>query len=105
VGLRGPNNHQLTLRQPATEYPITARAIEIYRQMRKLDHAQGPGGDEWWDLNRALNAELHLMAFPVYEADWERDYRPQQSALERFHALERAATKAPKPKFQYKWQT
>jgi hypothetical protein len=105
VGLRGPNQ-AVTRPQPVTDYPITARAIEIYRQMRKLDHAQGPGGDEWWELNRALNAELHLMAFPVYEApDWERDYRPQQSALERFHVLERAAAKAPKPKLQYKWQT
>lgn len=96
----------MTARQPVGDYPITRRAIEIYRQMRKLDQTQGPGGDEWWDLNRALKAELHLMDFPVYEApDWKRDYRPHQSALERFHELERASTKAPKRKFKYRWQS
>jgi hypothetical protein len=102
VGLRGPNQ-AVTRPQPATDWPITPRAIEIYRQMRKLDQAEGPGSDEWWDLNRALNAELHLMAFPVYEdPSWEHDYRPQQSAVRRFHELERASRRAAKPKFQYK---
>ena len=104
MGLRGPNQ-AVTTPRAATDWPITALAIEIYRRMRKIDQAEGPGGDEWWDLNRALNEELHLFDFPVYEApDWERDYRPQQSALRRFHELERAAAKAPKRKFLYKWQ-
>ena len=107
MGMRGPrSNHELARRHPATDHPITARAVQIYRQMRKLDLSEGPGGDEWWDLNRALNAELHLMAFPVYERpEWQFDYKPQQSALDRFHELERASRKTPKRRKLYKWET
>ncbi len=107
MGMRGPRNIlELARRHPATDHPIiTARAIDIYRQMRKMDQTEGPGGDEWWDLNRALNRELHLMSFPVYEdPSWEHDYKPQESALRRFHELERASRKAPKRKL-YKWET
>ena len=88
------------------DYPITPRAIQIYRQMRKMDQTEGPGGDEWWALNAALNRELHLMSFPVYEApEWEHDYKPQESALRRFHELERASRKTPKRRKLYKWET
>ncbi|MGB8016183.1 MAG: hypothetical protein WCF80_09905, partial [Pseudolabrys sp.] len=82
MGMRGPrSNRELINRHPPIDHSITPRAITIYRQMRKLDLSEGPGSDEWWDLNRALNAELHLMAFPVYERpDWEHDYKPQESA-------------------------
>jgi hypothetical protein len=74
--------------------------------MRKIDRAEGPGGDEWWQMNAALNRELHLMSFPVYECpDWERNYRPLQSAIDRFHELERAARKVPKRKHRYRWET
>ena len=78
MGMRGPrNNREHINRHPPIDHSITPRAIQIYRQMRKIDLAEGPGGDEWWDLNRALNAELHLMAFPVYEdPDWESDQGP-----------------------------
>ena len=79
MGQRGPrSNAELIRSHPPIDHSITPRAITIYRQMRKLDLSEGPGSDEWWDLNRALNAELHLMSFPVYEdPSWEHDYRPQ----------------------------
>ena len=97
---------ELINRQPAGDYPITPKAITIYRQMRKIDLTEGPGGDEWWDLNRALNAELHEFSFPVYEdPDWQHDYKPQESALRRFHELERASRKTPKRRKLYKWET
>ncbi|MGB8074452.1 MAG: hypothetical protein WCF55_16635 [Pseudolabrys sp.] len=107
MGMRGPrNNLELARRHPATDHPITARAITIYRQMRKMDLSEGPGGDEWWALNAALNKELHLMSFPVYEdPSWEHDYRPQETALLRFHELKRASRKTPKRRKLYKWET
>ena len=106
MGMRGPRSmRELTRRHPATDHPITPKAITIYRQMRKMDLSEGPGGDEWWDLNCALNAELHLMSFPVYEdPEWQHDYKPQELALLRFHELERASRKSPKRKL-YKWET
>ena len=94
MGMRGPrSNRELISRHPPIDHSITPRAITIYRQMRKLDLSEGRvqtnGG------HRALNAELHLMAFPVYERpDWEHDYKPQESALRRFHELERASRKS-----------
>jgi hypothetical protein len=49
--------------------------------------------------NRQLNIELHLVEFPIYESpDWDRDYAPRESAIRRFHQLERAAAKAQKRK-------
>ncbi len=107
MGQRGPrSNAELIRSHPPIDHSITPRAITIYRQMRKLDLSEGPGSDEWWDLNRALNAELHLMSFPVYEdPSWEHDYRPQESALLRFHELERASRKSPKRRKLYKWET
>ena len=104
MGMRGPrSNAELIRRHPPIDHSITPRAVQIYRKMRKMDLSEGPGGDEWWALNRALNVELQLMSFPVYEApEWERDYKPQESALLRFHELERASRKTPKRKFRYK---
>jgi hypothetical protein len=93
-------------RHPPIDHSITPRAITIYRQMRKMDLSEGPGGDEWWALNAALNKELQLMSFPVYEdPEWQHDYKPQQSAIDRFHELERASRKTPKRKLRYRWKT
>ena len=50
MGMRGPrSNAELIRRHPPIDHSITPRAIQIYRQMRRLDLSEGPGGDEWWD--------------------------------------------------------
>jgi hypothetical protein len=92
-------------KQRAADYPITPQAIQIYRKMRRLERKGDLGSPEWWDLNRALNTELHEFAFPIYEApEWERDYQPHQSAVDRFHKLEAASQAAPKRKYKFKWE-
>ena len=98
MGMRGPrSNRELINRHPPIDHSITPRAITIYRQMRKLDLSEGPGSDEWWDLNCALNAELHLMAFPVYERpDWEHDYKPQEISVAAFSRTGTRIEESPK---------
>jgi hypothetical protein len=117
----------LHTRQPPPDYPITQQAIQIYRQMRRLDRRceclpleerkktpgwtaqQCPACVKWWQLNAALNTELHCLEFPVYEApEWERDYTPQPSAVARYYDFEaalQAEKKQKKPKYKYKWET
>jgi hypothetical protein len=69
-----------------------------------------PACNKWWQLNAKLNTVLGVGGpwIPCYEApdhECERDYTPKQSAIDRFHLLERAASKAAKkPKFKYKWE-
>jgi hypothetical protein len=91
--------------------PITRKAIYIFRKMRRLEQRceclpleerikpqriktpgwsvnQCPACTEWWKQNAALNKELGVLSFPVYEPpDVERDYKPQQSAVRRYYEL------------------
>jgi hypothetical protein len=125
MGLRGAHanvrpNHQ----QPPDDLVITAEALRLYKRMRALDRQcrcppLGPDWvdnmcaacTQWWELNGELNAALGLGPIawlPSYEApddECERDYKPRQSGRDRFHLLERAASKAKKePKFRFKWE-
>jgi hypothetical protein len=122
MGLRGPrNNAQGNTGQSPTEYPITPRATQIFRKMRRLetccecpdDLTETPDWTErlcaacnqWWKLNGELNTELHTGSFPVYENPaWQTDDRPKQSAIDRFYALERASQAGKPRRFKYKWE-
>jgi hypothetical protein len=90
---------------------ITPKAIYIFREMRRLEQRceclpleerikpqriktpgwsvnQCPACTKWWKLNDALNTELGILSFPVYEPpEAERDYKPQQSAVLRYYEL------------------
>src|SRR5262245_26737231 len=87
-----------------TPKPISPSAIRVYRRMRRHEREQGgPGGDEWWAMNRELARCLGLFeGMTVYEDPEWRDPRSSRSALDRFFVLERAAR--PRRKYKYKWQ-
>ena len=113
MGLHGPQDRRkserrLDLERSIAEPTITPEALAVYRKMRFRDHRYGPGGPEWWDLNARLADCCGLFAgMAVYEDPaWEPDPRRQQSAIDRFHQLERAAKAAGKePKRRrYKWE-
>jgi hypothetical protein len=96
---------------------ITDAALRIYRRMRRLEPLcecvpleQSPelcdACAESWRLNGKLCGFFGLPAwqFAFWNPRWET-HRPMQSAIDRFHLLERAASKAAKkPKFKYKWE-
>jgi hypothetical protein len=74
MGLRGAHaNVEANRRRPVTNLSISSAALSIYRKMRRLDRLQGPGGDEWWELNRALNKEMGPVNVP--KAKRETDER------------------------------
>jgi hypothetical protein len=121
MGLRGPRANVKAIRQPSTdELVISDAALAIYRRMRRLEHQCTCSDEiktdlsaEWcpvcaecWRLNGKLCGFFGLPAwqFAYWNPRWET-HRPMQSAIQRFHQLERAASKAnKKPKFKYKWQ-
>jgi hypothetical protein len=64
----------------------------------------GPGGDEWWAMNKELAKCLGLFGGMVCYEDPEWQYsRAFQIDIDRFYKLERAA-QATKQKYRYKWQ-
>jgi hypothetical protein len=118
VGLRGPHavvrsNHQRLTDEPA----VSDTAVRIYRRLRRLelectctDEMKTDVSAEWcpacaecWRLNGKLCGLFGLPAwqFAYWDPRWET-HRPMQSAIDRFHLLERKAAK--KPKFKYKWE-
>jgi hypothetical protein len=73
--------------------------------MRRYEREHGPGGEVWWAMNRELADSFGLFGgMTVYEDPTWESSRPIQSALQRFHELERASKAAKEPKFKYKWQ-
>jgi hypothetical protein len=96
---------------------ITPTALAIFRKMRALElHCDCPDGadpdtmcancTELWRLNGKLCGffGLPVWMFAYEDPRWQ-SHRSDQSAIDRFHLLERAASKAAKkPKFKYKWE-
>jgi hypothetical protein len=99
---------------------ITDAALAIYRRMRRLEHQCTctdeikrdvsaewcPACAECWRLNGKLCNCFGLPAWMfAYQDPYWQSHRSDQSVIDRFHQLERAASKAKKkPKFKYKWQ-
>jgi len=99
---------------PPKERPpfrITAESIALYRFMRELEKSchcadeECQHWDEWWEANARLAAALGLFTWELAFVDpkW-RWPRTRQVEIDRFHALEAAASKVKKQKFRYKWQ-
>ena len=126
MGLRGAHaNARSKHQQPPDEPVITPQAVALFRRMRRLEmHCECLPDeellkfDDWeerqcencrecWILNGKLCECFGVPAweFAYWNPRWET-HRPMQSAIDRFHLLERAAaSKAKKePKFRYKWQ-
>jgi len=125
MGLRGLHakpvaNHL----QPPDELLITAAAVRLYKRLRALEmHCECPPDEEllkfsdWderacenckecWRLNTELGACFGLAAWEIVYEDprWNLS-RSSKSAIDRFHALEAAASKRTKePRFRYKWE-
>ena len=125
MGLRGLHakpvaNHL----QPPDELLITAAAVRLYKRLRALEmHCECPPDEEllkfsdWderacenckecWRLNLELGACFGLAAWEIVYEDprWNLS-RSSKSAIDRFHALEAAASKRTKePRFRYKWE-
>jgi hypothetical protein len=120
VGLRGPSaNVRPNHPQPSDDLVVSDTALAIFRRMRKLElHCDCPDGadpdtmcancTELWRLNEKLTAIFHLPPWmAVYEDPRWYLSRSRQDAIDRFHARERAASKAKskkEPRFKYKWQ-
>jgi hypothetical protein len=119
MGLRGKFANPVSSDRQPVDDPmpegITAEAIRIYKKMRAIEHrCDCPQdaerctchyGKEFWDLNAALNKEVGTLSFPVYENPQWGNTKFQQSAVDRFHLLEAAASKAKKKRtFEYKWE-
>jgi hypothetical protein len=126
TGLRGPHaNVRLTRQRPADDLVITDAAVRLYKRLRALEmRCECPPDEEllkfsdWderqcencktcWRLNLELGACFGLPAWEiVYEDPTWKSSRPMQSAIDRFHLLERAASKskAKKHRYEYKWQ-
>jgi plasmid replication initiation protein len=109
MGLRGPwanpwvNQRQIIDDPQSTS--ITPEAIAIYRKMRRHERQQdGPGDEEWWRMNARLADCFGLYGGMVVYEDPAWEYpRCDQSDVDRFFALERAAKKQ-KPRKAYKWE-
>jgi hypothetical protein len=102
---------------------ISPEAISIYRKMRRLEwRCECPGEEEfehlsdwmahqcancaeWWRLNAKLARCFKLFeGMVVYEDPAWKSTKFQQSAVDRFFALERAAKRTKARKFKYKWE-
>jgi hypothetical protein len=105
MGMRGRHaNPQFKHWRPPGELtpkPVSPEALRIYKRMRRHEREHGAGGDKWWDMNRKLADCLGLFGgMVVYEdPEWESS-RPMQSAIDRFHVLERKTKKGQKFKFK-----
>jgi hypothetical protein len=117
MGLRGPRANVKANRQsPTDELVITDAALAIYRRMRALElHCDCPDGadpdamcancTELWRLNEKLTTIFHLPPWmAVYEDPRWHLSRSCQSAVDRFHALERAAKRTKAQRFKFKWE-
>jgi len=124
MGLRGLHakpvaNHL----QPPDELLITAAAVRLYKRLRALEmHCECPPDEEllkfsdWderacenckecWRLNTELGACFGLAAWEfVYEDPRWNLSRSSKAAIDRFHALERAAASKKKRRYVFKWQ-
>jgi hypothetical protein len=123
MGLRGAHfktNHP----QPTDELVITDAAVRLYKRMRALemhceclpdeellkfsdwDERECENCKECWRLNSELGACFGLPAWViVYEDPQWNLSRSSKSAIDRFHLLEKAASKpAKKRRYEYKWQ-
>ena len=120
MGLRGLHAKPITNRQqPSAELVVTPACIAIFRRMSRLelectctDEMKADVSAEWcqvctecWRLNGKLCA---LLGVPIWEfAYWNPRWetrRPMQPAIDRFHLLEAAASRAKKEPKLYKWQ-
>jgi hypothetical protein len=106
MGLRGAGaTTKADRRRPVDDSVISDEAVAIYLAMRAHEQEQGgPGGDEWWDLNKQLAKCLGLFGGVIcYEDPEWQSSKFFQEDIDRFHRLERAAQKA-KQKFKFKWE-
>ena len=120
MGLRGLHARPLSTQpQPAAELVITDEALRLYKRISRLERQctctneiKADLSAEWcaacaecWRLNGKLCGLFGLPAwqFAYWNPRWETR-RPMQPAIDRFHLLERAASKAKKRRYEYKWQ-
>jgi hypothetical protein len=95
---------------------VTPTAVAIFRKMRRLElHCDCPDDADpdtmcanctaLWRLNKRLTVIFHLPPWMVVYEDprWHLS-RSRQDAIDRFHLLEKAASRVKKKLFRYKWE-
>ena len=123
VGLRGPHAVKAKHKQPPDEPVITPEAVALFRRMRRLEkhceclpYEELLKFDDWeerqcencrecWLANTKFCGLLGVPAwvFAYWDPRW-RTHRPMQAEIQRFYQLEKAASRAKKEPFRYKWQ-